>query len=97
MEKSQNVVWREIRRMITDAIVSAFLGAFGALFGLIPNVGPEPDTDGFDGAAQQIALFADIFPLMTLLTIIGIITALEIAIYLWDLTLFVYHQIWGSN
>jgi hypothetical protein len=83
--------------MITDFVVSSFLAAFAALFGLIPAVGSAPSHGAFDGVAQQVVAFNDIFPLVTLLEVLGIILALEVAIYLWDLILFVYHQFWGSD
>ncbi|MBN9326848.1 MAG: hypothetical protein BGO38_05350 [Cellulomonas sp. 73-145] len=84
--------------MITDALISAALGALSALIGLFPATGPvtlgqstSTTVIGWTAAANSF------IPLQALITVIGVLLALQLALYLWDFAVWIYHQIWGSD
>lgn len=84
--------------MITDAIVSAFLGALEALLSLLPDTGPvvvsgasTTAVTGWAGAANSWV------PVTLIVGVLGMLIAVELALVLWDLIVFVYHQFWGSD
>lgn len=84
--------------MITDALVSAILGALSALVGLFPSTGTVTLGQGTTTTITSWVGAANSFiPLQALITVIGALLALQLALYLWDLAVWVYHQVWGSD
>jgi hypothetical protein len=81
--------------VVTDSIVTAVLAALEALLTLMPDwQWPQRTVVGtvvFLGQANRV------FPVATVAAMFGLFIALKLALGLWDLTLFVYHQFWGAS
>lgn len=82
--------------MITDLIVTAMLGCLDAVFGLFPAF-TMPDSGTYTGALSWGLAFDGIFPVRTLFVCVAAAFGIELVLRLWDLTVFVYHQFWGSD
>jgi len=81
--------------VITEAIVSAFLSALSAVLGVLPDWDP-PAVAGTTGMGV-VARAAAVFPVGSLVWAIVALLALELALQLWDLGVWVWHQFWGSS
>ena len=85
--------------MITDAIIAAFFGGINALLSLLPTYSlPVSITNGPGLAIGQYATSIDeVIPLGTMVLITGLAFGLKGIFALLDLSVFIYHQFWGSN
>lgn len=84
--------------MITDAIIQALLGGISALIGLMPAYAlPSQLISDNSLIVGQYAAGADkIFPLTTVINIIGLALTLKVLMLGADLIIWIYHQFWGS-
>ena len=84
--------------MITDAVVHAVLGALSALLTLLPATGPLTLGSGVDTTVMGWAGAANSFvPFATVLQVLVLLVGLQLVLMGWDVAVWVYHQIWGSN
>lgn len=81
--------------MITDALVSWFLSALSAVFGLVPSW--SAPTDVASNFVGYSSAFNRIIPLALLVTLILASLVMAGLLTLLDLGFKVYHQFWGSN
>lgn len=82
--------------MITDAFFGAIFGSLNALLGLIPAIGLPP-ADDQTGVIVWAGALSLVFPLAHLAIAMGSVIATRIGLQVWDLTVFIYHQFWGSD
>jgi hypothetical protein len=85
--------------VIIDAIVTAFLAALDALLSLIPDLIADDYDD--NGAFSNNVFFLTsqitrVFPLGFFVVGMVMFLTVTLGLALWDLTLWVYHQLWGS-
>lgn len=82
--------------VITDFIVSGFLGFIRTLTDLIPAFNlPQPETDGtVFGALGSLNAMA---PLSAILLATIAALALRLGLVAWDAIVWIYHQFWGSS
>lgn len=86
--------------MIVDAIVSAFLSALSALLTLIPDVqlpdiqSSEITGGSFIGTAVD---FNGIAPIWLLIKMIALSITIHLAMLVFELALWAFHQVWGSD
>lgn len=84
--------------MITKVILDAVFGSINALLALIPGTESNGLAIGnFEDVTTIVWNANGIIPLTSIMFTVGSIFALKIAFILWDATLFVYHQFWGSD
>lgn len=83
--------------MITDAIVSAFLGCIAALFGLMPNISIPAADEGGTTWIRYAYAFDGIFPLSFMMVLVGVSLAIHAILNIWDIALFIFHQFWGAS
>lgn len=84
--------------MITDAIISAFLGCIDALMTVLPNFNiPGDPTSGGLWVGQWAALLNRIVPLQTLVTGILLCVTVKLGMLAFDGALWLYHQIHGAS
>lgn len=84
--------------MIIGLIVTAVLAGLDALVSLFPTIDISGlGGAGYDGTIHQIASIASILPLLTIVEAAGLVMAVVLALYAWDLIVWIYHQFWGSN
>ena len=82
--------------MITKAVVDVFLSALDALFSLLPSWSFSPDSTAAGPLAWAVRA-NHVFPVFTLLTVLGLWVGLLVLLRTWDFGVFVYHQFWGSS
>lgn len=86
--------------MISDLIITAFLGGLNALLSLMPDyelpISPTLIADGRSLWSNAVSLNS-VVPLGTITKVIFAALTLRLLLILWDLIVFVYHQFWGSN
>lgn len=84
--------------MITDAIISAFFGGVNALLSLLPSYTlPTGLTNDSGRIGQTVAQLNDVFPVSTVAQIIGLALSLKLIMIGADVTIWIYHQFWGSS
>lgn len=84
--------------MIIKILVDAMLAAINALFSLIP--GQESGTlsvGDFDSVTSLIWNANGIIPISAIVFSMTAIFGLKIAMVVYDLAIYVYHQFWGSD
>lgn len=81
--------------MIIDLIVSAFLALIDGLVSLFPSF-TMPD-ELILTALTPVLQLNPFFPVVTLFTTLIAAMVIELALRGWDLTVWVYHQFWGSE
>lgn len=85
--------------MIIDLLVDIVLTLVEALLALVPDfeVGNAPS----EAAGHKIAGYAtqidSVFPVTTLLQVIAIGLLFAVALTVFRVSMFVYHQFWGSS
>lgn len=83
--------------MIVDAILRAIFASIGALLTFMPEFELEAPAIIPSDLGRMFYHVSTIFPLGILLTIWGLMTAIKVALNVWDFLLFVYHQFWGAS
>lgn len=82
--------------MLVKYVIEAFLAGISSMLSLIPSLS-FPTTDSVPAIFANVYPFKDVFPLVWLLTCVGITITLKLALNGWDFIVFAYHQFWGSN
>lgn len=82
--------------MILGLVVTAVLGVFSTLAGLMPTW-TLPSVSHDSAIPTYIHLANSILPLTTVALAIAAYGALMLAMSGWDLIVWVYHQFWGSD
>jgi hypothetical protein len=86
--------------VITDALISGFLGFVSGFLSLVPSFGIPgiPNFNDFGVTiGVQLGQVNRFVPLADLFIIIGLALLIAIAMTVWHGVLFVYHQFWGSS
>ena len=84
--------------MITDALVHALLGALSALLTLFPSTGNVTLGSGVDTTVMGWAGAANSFiPFTAVLQVLVLLLGLQLVLVGWDVAVWVYHQVWGSD
>ena len=84
--------------MITDAIVHALLGALSALLTLFPATGPLTLGSGVSTSVMGWAGAANSFlPFSVIVQVLVLLVGLQLVLVAWDVAVWVYHQVWGSD
>jgi hypothetical protein len=84
--------------MITDAVVQALLAALSALLTLLPATGNLTLGSGVDTSVMGWVGAANSFvPLVSILQVLVLLAGVQLLLMAWDLAVWVYHQIWGSD
>lgn len=85
--------------MIVDFIVTAFLAGLDAVLGLLPVVAiPAVAALGF--AADFAGIVSGVHrvvPLGDVLVLLGLAVVCMVAMGVWDVSVFIYHQFWGAS
>lgn len=81
--------------MITDAIFGALFAGLDALLTLLPSWSFPSSVDV--GIADFAANLNNVVPIQTAMTVVGAGVALVLGLRLWDLSVFIFHQFWGSD
>lgn len=82
--------------MITGAVVGALLACLDALLSLMPTFS-LPDSEAYHGHLSWVYDVGQLLPVQVVMSMLLIALAVELALRLWDVAVFVYHQFWGSN
>ena len=83
--------------MITDFIIGAFVSGIGALLDLVPVISIPSPGENFASFTGVIGGANKVFPVFWAMGGITAIVVLKIALNVWDLIVWVYHQFWGSD
>lgn len=83
--------------MITEFIINVFLASLDALTSLIPSFTLPSFSENGTGAFGTIGKLNGLFPVMTLILCLASALIVILALNVWDLTVFIYHQFWGAN
>ncbi len=84
--------------MITDAVVHALLGALSALLTLLPSTGNVTLGSGVDTTVMGWAGAANSFvPFSAVVQVLVLLLGLQLVLMAWDVAVWVYHQVWGSD
>lgn len=83
--------------MITDAIISAFLACIDALLTLLPSLDVPFSPSNAVWIAQYSVAFNRIVPMQLFIECILASITLQVAIWVFDGVLWLYHQIHGSD
>lgn len=83
--------------MIVDAVVSWVVTGLTAILGLIPSVTLPGEGSSYSQVAGWAYSANQVFPVGAAFA--GLLTGIvvEAVIRGWDLTVFIYHQFWGSD
>lgn len=83
--------------MITDFLFGGLIGMVNFLFSLIPSWN-MPDLTSVETSIYNNMESANrVFPVDTLIYVLLAAIAVKILLASWDLLVFAYHQIWGSD
>jgi hypothetical protein len=85
--------------VITDLVVQGFLAGIGALLGLMPTVtfATAGSTASFQEFGAQMH-YANQFAPVESLAVVGLaLFVLRLAMQLWVLIVWIYHQFWGAS
>lgn len=82
--------------MVTDALINAVFGGLNALLSLAPNwtLSPPAYESGYLNIVYD---FNKIVPIGDVVSALGIVLGLRVALQAWDFLVFVYHQFWGGD
>ena len=85
--------------MIADLFIGALDNVFTFLISFLPSASALPSaiSSAFDIFADYFSMINSIFPLDTLFVCFGFVIVFEGGILLFKLTIWTYHQFWGSN
>lgn len=84
--------------MIIKILVDAMLAAINALFSLIPGQDSGTLSVGdFESVTALVWNAGGIIPISQIVFAVTAIFGLKIAMIIYDLAIFVYHQFWGSD
>ena len=84
--------------MITDLVVQALLAVVGSVVTLIPGGASVTFMDNVSVSVLGWVRAGNGFlPVSMALTCLMGLLALQLALGLWDLILWIYHQVWGSS
>lgn len=84
--------------MVTDLIVSALLGALTALTSLIPSFTiPGLSLTAYNGFGGYAHAFDRVFPLSYCITLALFTLTLKLTFVMFDLGVWVFHQLHGSD
>lgn len=82
--------------MITDFLITALLAGFDSVLSVLPTI-TLPDPDGYVGIGRVIGSIDAVFPLATMLVLLGITIAVELGLRSVEFGIWLYHQFWGSG
>jgi hypothetical protein len=84
--------------MVTDAIIQAFLGVLASIVTLIPGGASLDFANNLDITVLGWVKAGNGFlPVSVALTCLVGLLALQLALSGWDLAVWIYHQVWGSD
>lgn len=81
--------------MLINALVTAVLACVDALVSLFPSFSFTLPND--DIVISFIAGANRLMPLATALALIGTVLTLRLAMFGWDIVVWIFHQFWGSD
>lgn len=84
--------------MVTDAVIQACLGVIASIVTLIPGTASLDFANGLDLTVLGWVKAGDGFlPVSVAVTCLAGLLALQLALSGWDLAVWIYHQVWGSD
>lgn len=84
--------------MITDFVLSAIFGGINALLSLAPGSWTMPNPGNtWTALLMDIGQFNRLFPIVQVAAAASATFGLVVALTLWDVIPWVYHQFWGGD